>query len=192
VLRLHGGVESTISRAAQAALIRGPYRGRVRVRRFTRSELAAHWVLALSVLTMIATGLALGINIYHSAVFPIHVGSVFALAAGLAAARYAMTRTPGWLGVGGLALAALAVLGGLWRQDDRERARRESLPLVVVAADVTLRRGNADSYPPRFDARLPRGVEARELGRRGGWAQVELAGGAAGWLPEAAVIPVPR
>src|SRR6185437_4907084 len=70
--------------AAQAALIRRPYGGRVRVRRFTRSELAAHWVLALSVLTMIATGLALGINIYHSAVFPVHVGSVFALAAGLA------------------------------------------------------------------------------------------------------------
>jgi len=60
-----------------------PYGGRVRIRRFTRSELAAHWVLALSVLTMIATGLALGINIFHSAVFPVHVGSVFVLAAGL-------------------------------------------------------------------------------------------------------------
>jgi len=55
----------------------------VRVRRFTRSEIAAHWVLALSVLTMIGTGLALGINISHSAVFPIHVGSVFVLAAGI-------------------------------------------------------------------------------------------------------------
>jgi formate dehydrogenase subunit gamma len=55
----------------------------VLVRRFTRSELAAHWVVALSVLAMIATGLALGLDVAHDAVFPVHVGSVFALAAGL-------------------------------------------------------------------------------------------------------------
>lgn len=59
------------------------YRGRMLVRRFTRSELAAHWVVALSVLAMIATGLALGLDVAHDAVFPVHVGSVFALAAGL-------------------------------------------------------------------------------------------------------------
>jgi formate dehydrogenase subunit gamma len=53
------------------------------VRRFTRSELAAHWVVALSVLAMIATGLALGMDVAHDAAFPVHVGSVFALAAGL-------------------------------------------------------------------------------------------------------------
>ena len=63
--------------------MRRPYRGRMLVRRFTRSELAAHWVVALSVLAMIATGLALGIGVAHDAVFPVHVGSVFALAAGL-------------------------------------------------------------------------------------------------------------
>jgi hypothetical protein len=115
----------------------------------------------------------------------------FALAAGLAAARFAMTRTPGWLGAGGLALAALAVLGGLWWQDDHDRTRRDTLPLVVVADDVALRRGNAESYPPRFEPKLPRGVEARVLARRGGWVQVELAGGAAGWLPEPAALPAP-
>jgi formate dehydrogenase subunit gamma len=54
------------------------------VHRFTRSELAAHWVIALSVLAMIATGLALGLNVAHDAVFPVHVGTVFVLAAGLA------------------------------------------------------------------------------------------------------------
>jgi formate dehydrogenase subunit gamma len=59
------------------------YRGRMLVRRFTRSELAAHWVVALSVLAMIVTGLALGMNVAHDAVFPVHVGSVFALAAGV-------------------------------------------------------------------------------------------------------------
>ncbi|QDU18669.1 SH3 domain-containing protein [Urbifossiella limnaea] len=114
--------------------------------------------------------------------------AVFALAAGLAAARLAMTRAPAWLGVSALSLAALAALAALLWQD----ARRDPRPVVVVAADVFLRRGNADSYPPRLEPRLPRGAEARELGRRGGWVQVELAGGAAGWVPEAAVLPVPR
>ena len=61
----------------------------------------------------------------------------------------------------------------------------------MVTDDAVLRRGNAESYPPRLDPRLPRGVEARELTRRGGWVQVELAGGAAGWLPETIVLPVP-
>jgi len=55
----------------------------VLVRRFTRSELAAHWVVAVSVLASIATGLALGVNVAHDAVFRVHVGSAFALAAGL-------------------------------------------------------------------------------------------------------------
>jgi formate dehydrogenase subunit gamma len=78
--------------------MRRSYRGRMFVRRFTRSELAAHWVLALSVLTMIATGLALGVNVAHDTVFPVHVGSVFALAAGLvvvaaAGNRRALRRT---------------------------------------------------------------------------------------------------
>jgi formate dehydrogenase subunit gamma len=68
------------------------YRGRMFVRRFTRSELAAHWVVALSVLAMIATGLALGVNVAHDAVFRVHVGSVFALAAGLAAVAAAGNR----------------------------------------------------------------------------------------------------
>ncbi len=119
------------------------------------------------------------------------LAGLFALAAGLAAARFTMTRTPGWLGVGGLALAALALLGGLWWQDERDRAQRETAPLVVVTDDTVLRRGNAESYPPRFDPRLPRGVEARELTRRGGWVQVELASDAVGWLPETVLLPVP-
>ena len=35
---------------------------------------------------------------------------------------------------------------------------------------------------------LPRGAEVRELARRGGWMQVEIPGGAVGWVPLAAVI----
>jgi formate dehydrogenase subunit gamma len=53
------------------------------VRRFTRSELAVHWTLAVSVLLMILTGIALGADVWHAAAFPVHVGSVFLLAGGV-------------------------------------------------------------------------------------------------------------
>jgi formate dehydrogenase subunit gamma len=54
-----------------------------RVRRFTRSELAVHWALAATVLAMIATGIALGVNVWHRVAFPVHVASVFVLAGGI-------------------------------------------------------------------------------------------------------------
>ena len=53
------------------------------VRRFTRSEIAVHWALAATVLAMIATGIALGVNIWHGVAFPVHVASVFVLATGI-------------------------------------------------------------------------------------------------------------
>jgi hypothetical protein len=105
----------------------------------------------------------------------------------LGAARFAMIRVVGWLVFAGFWLACLGLLGGLWWQDWRHRERDEAKPLVVVRGDVFLRKGNAEGYPPRLESRLPRGVEARELTRRGGWVQVELAGGVVGWLPEGAV-----
>jgi hypothetical protein len=106
----------------------------------------------------------------------------------LGAARFAMTRAGGWLAFAGFWLTCLGLLGGLWWYDWRLRERDEGRPLVVVREDVVLRKGNAEAYPPRLEPRLPRGVEARELTRRGGWVQVELAGGAAGWLPEGVVV----
>jgi hypothetical protein len=104
-------------------------------------------------------------------------------------ARFVMTRNALWFLLSGLGLAGLLVLGGLWFQDSRIREREESLPLLVLSDDATLRRGNASSYPPRIDAVLPKGAEVRELSRRGGWVQVQLPGGAVGWLPEGVVIP---
>jgi formate dehydrogenase subunit gamma len=53
------------------------------VRRFTRSEIAVHWALAATVLAMIATGIALGVNMWHGVAFPVHVASVFVLAGGI-------------------------------------------------------------------------------------------------------------
>jgi formate dehydrogenase subunit gamma len=62
------------------------------VRRFTCSELAVHWTLAVSVLLMILSGIALGVNIGHAAAFPVHVGSVFLLAGGVLLAMLAGDR----------------------------------------------------------------------------------------------------
>jgi hypothetical protein len=80
------------------------------------------------------------------------------------------------------------VLGGLWWQDWQRQAEAESRPLVVVAEDAMLKAGNGDSWPDRLRSRLPRGVEARQLARRGGWVQVELAGGAVGWIPKTKIV----
>jgi hypothetical protein len=110
------------------------------------------------------------------------------LVACAAVARFAMTRAGWWLAFAGLALAALAVLGGLWLQDARHRERENAEPLLVVADDVFLRKGNSANYPYRLEPQLPKGVEARELTRRGGWVQVRLASGAVGWLPETSVL----
>ena len=100
-------------------------------------------------------------------------------------ARFVMTRAGWWLAFAGGCAAVLALLGGLWWEDARQREKYESRPLVVVRDDVWLRKGNTDVHPPRFDQKLPRGTEARELLRRGGWVEIELAGGAIGWVPEA-------
>lgn len=112
------------------------------------------------------------------------------LAACLGAARFAMTRTARWLILAFVALGALLVLGGLWWRDSTERVERTSRPLWIVSRDCSLKTGNGQAWPERLKFRLPRGVEVRELNRRGGWIQIELAGGAAGWLPESCLSPV--
>jgi hypothetical protein len=103
-------------------------------------------------------------------------------------ARFAMTRNVLWLAFAGFWVVCLLLLGGLWVQDARHRARDEALPLLVVSDNTMLRKGNAPTYPPRIDSVLPKGAEVRQLARRGGWVQVQLPGGAIGWLPEASVI----
>ncbi len=103
--------------------------------------------------------------------------------------RFAMTRNALWLVFVAFWVIALGSLGALWLQDARQRERDESLPLLIVTADVTLRKGNATEYPARIEPALPKGAEVRGLSRRGGWVQVQLPGGMIGWIPEAAIIP---
>jgi len=106
------------------------------------------------------------------------------LAACLGAARYAMTRVPGWLVAAGASLALLAILAGAWRSDRARIDAENARPLRILERDCPLKAGNGDSWPDRLKWPLPAGAEVRELARRGGWVQVELANGTAGWLPE--------
>jgi hypothetical protein len=105
-------------------------------------------------------------------------------------ARFVMTRAGWWLGFAGVWLVVLAVLAALWLHDDRIRKRDNEQALVVLAQDVHMRKGNAETFPLRLDgtSKLPRGVEARELTRRGGWIQIRLWNGVIGWAPEKAVL----
>ncbi len=104
------------------------------VRRFTRSELAVHWTLALAVIAMIATGIALGANVWHAEVFPVHVGSVFVLA-------------------GGLVLLALAGDRGAIRRTARDLRtfRRDDGRWLAQAPRIVLR-GRAGPPVGRFNA----------------------------------------
>lgn len=108
------------------------------------------------------------------------------LLACLGAARFAMTRAAGWLWFAAGWALPLGALGALWLHHARAAAPG---PVLVVAEDAPLRTGNAASFPERLGAPLPQGTEVRELARRGGWVQVELADGTAGWLPPAALVP---
>lgn len=100
-----------------------------------------------------------------------------------------LTTRDGWsvpvaaVGLGGVVLVAVAA----WVIDAEARADRAN-PVVVIAADTVLRTGNGTAFPARVEAPLPRGAEVRELARRGGWVQVQLPGGAVGWVPEAVVL----
>jgi formate dehydrogenase subunit gamma len=114
------------------------------VRRFTHSELLVHWTLALTVLAMILTGIALGADVWHALVFPVHVGSVFVLAGGLvllalAGDRAAIRRTARDLRTFGrddrrwLAQAPRVVLGGDGPPAGRFNAGQKLNTLLVSA-----------------------------------------------------------
>ncbi|HEY3788157.1 MAG TPA: hypothetical protein VGL71_04840 [Urbifossiella sp.] len=101
----------------------------------------------------------------------------------LGIARFAMTRVPAWLIAAAMALVSLAILGEFWRQDWRRQVNDNLHPWAIVKSETSLKSGNGESWPDRLKWKLPAGVEVRELNNRGGWVQVELAGGAVGWLP---------
>jgi hypothetical protein len=86
----------------------------------------------------------------------------------------------------GTIVVGLISLGALL--DWREETRNRSEPIIVVAKDTILHRGNGGDYPARVAGSLPPGAEVRRLCERHGWLQVELANGVVGWLPLNSVV----
>ena len=54
---------------------------------------------------------------------------------------------------------------------------------VLIQDDVMVRKGNADSYTPQFDAPINGGVEFRILESQPVWLHVEFPNGEDGWIP---------
>jgi hypothetical protein len=107
-----------------------------------------------------------------------------------AIARFAMTRVPGWMIASIGCASALALLATVWLLDQRRESDANARPRVIVNRLQSLKGGNGETWPDRLKWKLPAGAEARELSRRGGWIQIELANGTAGWIPEpAATLP---
>jgi hypothetical protein len=109
---------------------------------------------------------------------------VFGAAAALAVAG-AVRRSPPRMAVAAVLVVTAAVIGEYATADFRRCVLDNAA--VVGTTGVTLRSGNGSAYPPRLDAPLPAGLEVTPLYRRGEWVQVELPGGAVGWLPAAAL-----
>ncbi len=54
---------------------------------------------------------------------------------------------------------------------------------VLIADEVTVRKGNGEGYEPQFAEKLHEGVEFTVREGRGDWLRIELADGKTGWIP---------
>jgi tetratricopeptide (TPR) repeat protein len=117
------------------------------------------------------------------------------LSAGLTVVGFLLTvwawrrHRPGWrfVGAGILAVGLWLWVASFGAYEALRQYQGDRSAAVITADGVVLRQGNGPNYWPRLDKPLPRGSEVRELGRRGDWVQVEVGGGAVGWVPAATV-----
>ncbi len=76
-----------------------------------------------------------------------------------------------------------------WIVERAEARQDREHPVVVINKDGTLlRKGNGFAYPPRYEAALNRGVEARLILAKEDWIQIELSDGEVGWVPRGQVL----
>lgn len=88
-----------------------------------------------------------------------------------------------------LLLVLTAACAFFWHREHARLQHDLDHPLVVMKRETPLVLGNGPSYPPHPSiATLQAGMEARRLGQRGGWLQIQLAGGAIGWVPATAAL----
>ena len=87
-----------------------------------------------------------------------------------------------------LAMAAFAVLSLLFAGSLAVNAYQESRwPAgVILAEEVTTRKGDSTTFEPAFKAPLHAGTEFTLLEKRAGWYHIELPDGQRCWIPESA------
>jgi len=85
------------------------------------------------------------------------------------------------------ALAVVCATGFGWWQ--WQASYEAAVPLVVIAENHTpFYQGNGPGYPVHAQTpTLARGMEARQLHRRGDWLQIQLPSGDVGWIQRSAV-----
>jgi hypothetical protein len=88
-------------------------------------------------------------------------------------------------------IVVTAITGvGLWYELRQAEIDRRT-PLVILADNAEFYRGNGISYPQHAVLPvLPRGLEVRQLHRRGAWLQIRLSTGEIGWVQSANVLIV--
>jgi hypothetical protein len=111
-------------------------------------------------------------------------------AACAAAAVWLIARRRAWLITSLAALGIAGIAGYAWTTGYLECQRESDTPVVVIKSDdIPLRTGNGPSYPSHPDLpTLHAGMEASRLTERGGWLQIQFAGGAVGWVPRGGVV----
>jgi hypothetical protein len=104
--------------------------------------------------------------------------------------RWFMTRRRGLIGAACVTFLLAALSGGVWLYLEGKGQWHQTHPLVVIREDkLPLRKGNGASYQANPDMPvLSRGMEARRIGERGGWLQIQFAGGPIGWVQKGSVI----
>jgi len=90
-------------------------------------------------------------------------------------------RYPGWNYLAGT-LGSIAILIGCSVFIDVAVTRTRTRG-VVVANDVVVRKGNAESFQPQFEEPMQQGVEFKVLEERPDWLHIEFNNGASGWIP---------
>ncbi len=114
-------------------------------------------------------------------------GIFYVLTCGLAMAAFLMRSLRLFLPASLTLLVSLAAGGAYWLGSMEAQADRDT-PLVIIRENTTLYRGNGRNYPAHAEfPLLPRGLEARQLYRRGAWLQIRLSTGEVGWVPESQV-----
>lgn len=88
-----------------------------------------------------------------------------------------------WLIVLAELLVAAVAAVALWHAQAQFELDNRT-PLVVIAENTAFYQGNATSYPQHATLpMLPRGMEVRQIHRRGAWLQIRLSTGEVGWVP---------